>query len=69
MRAPIMNSETGTKTNLERLQGLLKNSALAERLVSARMAAAPGEEQSALRDVILDRLEELRLKHGSMPDQ
>jgi hypothetical protein len=56
-------------SNLDRLKGLLKGGTLAERLVTARIAAKVGEEQAALRQVIDERLKELRQKHESVPDQ
>jgi hypothetical protein len=56
-------------TNLERLQAHLKKDSLAEKLVTARIAAGNAEPLPGMRKVVLDRVEELKRKHESVPDQ
>jgi hypothetical protein len=55
-------------TNLERLRGNLAKDSLGERLVVAAQAGdAP--VLPLLRQVIADRLEEIKRKHEPVPDQ
>jgi hypothetical protein len=54
-------------TNLERLQEHLAKDSLGERLAVAATAGTP--MLSALRQVIADRLEEIKRKHEPVPDQ
>jgi hypothetical protein len=56
-------------TNLERLSSNLKKDSLAEKLVTARIAAGNDDPQPSLRKVILDRVEELKRKHEPVPDK
>ena len=55
-------------SNLERLQGHLDKESLAGKLVAARIAAEDGDARATLRQVFLDRLQELKRKHGPVPD-
>jgi hypothetical protein len=57
------------QSNLERLQGNLKEGSLAERLIAARIAAGTAAPGPRLRKVISDRLEELKREYESVPDQ
>jgi hypothetical protein len=56
-------------TNLERLQENLAKETLGERLVIAAIAAGDALVLPALRQVIADRLEEIKRKHEPVPDQ
>ena len=56
-------------TNFERLQENLAKDSLGERLVVAAMAAGDAPVLPALRQVIADRLEAIKRKHESVPDQ
>lgn len=56
-------------TNLERLKGHLAEDGLGERLVVAAVAAGDAPLLPALRQVIADRLGEIRRKHEPVPDQ
>jgi hypothetical protein len=55
-------------TNLERLQEYLAKDSLGERLAAAATAAGT-PMLPTLRQVIADRLEEIRRKHEFVPDQ
>ena len=55
-------------TNLERLQEHLARDSLAERLAAA-MAAEDAPLLPTLRQVIADRLEEIKRKHEPVPNQ
>jgi hypothetical protein len=57
-----------TPTNFERLQAHLKTGSLAERLLAAQVAAAPGMAQAALKQILADRLNELRRTHAGTPE-
>jgi hypothetical protein len=56
-------------TNLERLQEHLTKDGLAERLAAAVMAAEDAPLLPTLRQVLADRLEEIKRKHEPMPNQ
>lgn len=56
-------------SNLERLQSHLKKGSLAAKLVAARMIADERDVQVRLRQVVLDRLDELRRGHDPDADQ
>ena len=55
-------------SNLERLQGHLKPGSLAARLVAAQMKPGDAAPQEALKKVMRDRLDELRLHHAAPPN-
>jgi hypothetical protein len=50
------------------LESHLETESLAEKLVSARISAGVADPQLALRKIVLDRIEELRCAHESVPD-
>jgi hypothetical protein len=56
-------------TNLERLQEHLAKDSLGERLIIAAMAVEGAPVLPVLRQVIADRLEEIKRTHEPMPDQ
>jgi hypothetical protein len=56
-------------TNLERLQENLAKDSLGERLVIAAKAAGDAAVLPALRQVIADRLEEIKRTHEPVQDQ
>lgn len=60
--------ETQPASNLERLQRHLDKESLAGKLVAARIAVGNGDARAAVQQVVLDRLQELKQKHGSVPD-
>lgn len=62
------SEEESPHDNLERLRSHLKKDTLAEKLVSARIAAGAAELRPALRKVMTDRIEELRRGY-ELPDQ
>ena len=61
--------QRGVLTNLERLQENLAKDSLGERLVVAAMGARDAPVLPALRQVIADRLEEIKRNHEPVPDQ
>lgn len=61
--------ETAPQSNLERLRAHLTKDSLAEKLVTARVGAGSADPRPLLRTVILDRVDELKRKHDSLPDQ
>jgi hypothetical protein len=63
-----MNSPASSPTNLDRLRERVKKGGLAVRLVDAQKGAKPGGETAALRQVVVDRLAELRNKHAGIAD-
>jgi hypothetical protein len=56
------------QSNLERLQSRLDKDSLAGKLIAARIAAGNGDPLPSLRGVILERVEELKRKYESVPD-
>ena len=66
--ADAQQPDTAPQSNLERLQAHLTKDTLAEKLVAARIAAGSADQRASLRKVILDRVEELKRKHDSLPD-
>jgi hypothetical protein len=64
----MMNSPPPSATNLDRLREKVKKDSLAVRLVDAQNGAKPGTEAVALKQVIVDRLAELRKKYAGTAD-
>ena len=60
--------QPAASTNLERLQEHLAKDSLAERLVAAAVTVGDSLLLPALRQVIADRLEEIKRKHEPVPD-
>ncbi|WP_194456909.1 hypothetical protein [Bradyrhizobium sp. CCBAU 53421] len=56
------------QNNLERLKSHLKKDSLAEKLVSARIGAEGSDPRPALREVVMNRIEELRRGY-ELPDR
>jgi hypothetical protein len=61
--------QPATPTNLERLQEQLAKDCLGERLVAAAVATDDALLLTALRQVLADRLEEIKRKHEPVQDQ
>lgn len=57
------------QTNLQRLHAALKKDSLAARLVTAQMGPGPGGQLEMLKQVLADRLNELRQAHAETPPQ
>ncbi|MGN6285526.1 MAG: hypothetical protein ACTHM2_10285 [Afipia sp.] len=60
--------EEKPQSNLERLQGHLKDGSLAAELVAARIAAGDGDPRPPLRKAMLDRIAALKAKHDPVQD-
>jgi hypothetical protein len=63
-----MDTTEEPQDNLARLKSHLKTDSLAERLVSARIEAGVSNSDLAMRQVLIDRIEELRRAYD-LPDQ
>ena len=61
--------QPAASTNLERLQEHLTKDGLAERLAAAVMAAEDAPLLPTLRQVLADRLEEIKRNHEPVPNQ
>jgi len=63
-----MNPPPPSANNLDRLREKVQKDDLAVRLVDAQNGAKPGTEAVALKQVIVDRLAELRKKYAGTAD-